>query len=99
MGAHTCFNFVLQATQDGLPLAAKDMHPSFENLIVIGAQGLHASLMDFNHNTSFRYILEDDFISLTSRACICICSGKGARLCWLLGHLFVCFASHTLFSP
>jgi hypothetical protein len=39
--------------------------------------------MDFHHDTSFRFILEDGSISLTSRARIHSCSKKGVRL-WLL---------------
>jgi hypothetical protein len=39
--------------------------------------------MDFHHDTSLRFILEDDFISSTSKACIHFCSGKGAGL-WLV---------------
>jgi hypothetical protein len=56
------------------------MHPSFESLILIGTLGLLASLMDIHHNKSFRSILEDDSISLASKAHIRFCSGKGARL-------------------
>jgi hypothetical protein len=40
-------------------------------------------LMDFHHDTSLRSILEDDSISLTSRAHICFCLGKGTML-WLV---------------
>jgi hypothetical protein len=39
--------------------------------------------MDFHHDTSFRSILEDDSISLTSKADIHFCSSKGAWL-WLV---------------
>jgi hypothetical protein len=39
--------------------------------------------MDLHHDTSFRYILEDDSISLASRICIHSCSGKGIGL-WLV---------------
>jgi hypothetical protein len=39
--------------------------------------------MDIHHNTSFRSILEDEFISLASKACIRFCSSKGVRL-WLI---------------
>jgi hypothetical protein len=34
--------------------------------IITNALGLHASLMDIPHDTSFRSILEDDSISSTS---------------------------------
>jgi hypothetical protein len=55
--------------------------------------------MDIHHDTSLRFILEDDSISLTFKACIHSCLGKGQGYGWLLGHLLVCFALHTLFSP
>jgi len=67
------------------------MHPSFEGLVVTNAPSLHASLMDIHHDTSLRSILKDDFISSTSRTCICFYLGKGVRL-WLVAkpsiHLF-----------
>ncbi len=66
-----------------LPFAVRDMHPSFKSLAIIDAPSLHASLMDFHHDTSLRSILEDDSISLTSRAHICFCLGKGTML-WLV---------------
>jgi hypothetical protein len=69
--------------QDGLPLIAKKMHLSFENLVVTDALGLQASLMDFHHDTSLRSILEDDSISSASKACIHSCSSKGVGL-WLV---------------
>jgi hypothetical protein len=40
-------------------------------------------LMDFHHDTSLRSILKDDSISSTSKAHICSCSSKGAKL-WLV---------------
>jgi hypothetical protein len=82
-----------------IPHVAKEMHPSTESLVVIGAPNLHASLMDIHHDTSLRSILEADSISLASRTCICSCSSRGQGYGWLLGHLFVRFALHTLFSP
>ncbi len=45
--------------------------------------------MDFHHDTSLRFILDDDFIFSTFRAHICSCSGKGARL-WLVARSFIC---------
>jgi hypothetical protein len=39
--------------------------------------------MDIHHNTSLRFILEDDSISLTSKACMHSCLGKGVGL-WLV---------------
>jgi hypothetical protein len=56
------------------------MHPSFESLVVINTLRLHASLMDIHHDASFRDILEDDSISLTSKASIHFCLGNGAGL-------------------
>jgi hypothetical protein len=45
--------------------------------------------MLFHHNTSFRFIFEDDSISLTFRAHIRFCSGKGAGL-WLVVRPSIC---------
>jgi hypothetical protein len=61
----------LCVVRNGFFLVAKEMHPSFANLGNFDIPGLHAYLMDTHHDTSFRSILEDDFISLTSRAHIC----------------------------
>ncbi len=79
----------LCVVQDGLLFAARELHPSFESLTVIGSLGLHAFLMDFHHDTPFRSILEDDSIPLTSRTCIHFCSSKGARL-WLVVRSSIC---------
>jgi hypothetical protein len=65
------------------------MHLFFENLVVIGVPRLHASLMDIHHDTSFRAILEDDSISLASKARIHFCSGNGVGL-WLVARPFIC---------
>jgi len=65
------------------------MHPSFESLTIMGARGLHASLMDIQHDTSLKFILEDDSISSTFKACIYSCSSKGAWL-WLVAKPFIC---------
>ncbi len=59
------------------------MHTSFESLTVTSAPGLHASLMDIHHNTALRSSVENDSISLTSKAYIRSCSRMGARL-WLV---------------
>jgi hypothetical protein len=56
------------------------MHPFFENLAIINALGLWAFLMDIHHDTSLKFILEDNFISLVFRVRICFSLGKGARL-------------------
>jgi hypothetical protein len=45
--------------------------------------------MDIHHDTSFRFILEDDSISSTSRTCIRYCSSKGTGL-WLIVRPFIC---------
>jgi hypothetical protein len=85
--------------RNDFPLAAKEMHLSFEGLTITNAPILHAFFMDIRHNTSLRSILEDDFISSTSKVWICSYSSKGQGYGWLLSHLFVRFASCTLFSP
>jgi hypothetical protein len=36
------------------------MHPSFESLTIINAPSLQTFFMDIHHDTSFRFILEDD---------------------------------------
>ncbi len=73
----------LRAAQDGLPLVTRDIHPSFKSLAVIGASSLQVFFMVIHHDTSLRSILEDDSISLASRARIHFCSGKGTWL-WLI---------------
>jgi hypothetical protein len=45
-GPNTCFNHVLRVMRYDLLPIAKDMHSSFESLVVIHAPSLHASLMD-----------------------------------------------------
>jgi len=59
------------------------MNLSFESLAVTNVLNLYEFLMDIHHNTSLTSILEENSISSTSRAHICSCSGKGARL-WLI---------------
>jgi len=39
--------------------------------------------MDIDHDTSFRFIMEDDSISLASKIHVHFCPGKGAGL-WLV---------------
>jgi hypothetical protein len=55
--------------------------------------------MDTHHDTSFRFILEDDFIPSTSKARIHFCSGKGARL-WLVAKPSICSfcITHFIFT-
>ncbi len=69
----SCFHIVW----DNLFFITRKMHLSFESLVVIDALGLQAFLMDIHHDTSFGSILEDDFISSTSRAHIYFRSNKG----------------------
>jgi hypothetical protein len=45
--------------------------------------------MDIHHNKSLRSILEDDSISLASKACIRFCSSKGMKL-WLIIRPSIC---------
>jgi hypothetical protein len=85
--------------RDVLLLIAKEMHPYFESLTIIDALDLQTFFMDFDHDTSFKFILEDDSISLASKARIHFCSSKGQGYGWLLGHLSVRFTSHILLSP
>ncbi len=82
-GGPHLFLSCLHTTQNDLILATKEMHPSFESLVVINTPSLHASLMDIHHDTSLGFILEDDSISLASRICIRFCSAKGIKL-WLV---------------
>jgi hypothetical protein len=85
--------------RNGLPLATKDIHLYFEDLVVTSVLGLQAYLMDIPHDTSLRSILEDDSISLASRTHICFCSNKGIGL-WLIArpfiHLF--YIAHSTFT-
>jgi hypothetical protein len=55
--------------------------------------------MDIHHITSLRSIFEDDSISSTSRARICSCSGKGARL-WLIARpsIYSFHIAHFIFT-
>jgi hypothetical protein len=55
--------------------------------------------MDIHHDTSFRFILEDDSISLASKTRICSCLGKGARL-WLVVRPSICsfHIAHSTFT-
>jgi hypothetical protein len=55
--------------------------------------------MEFHYDTSLRFILEDDSISLAFKAHICSCSGKGVRL-WLVARPFIhsFFIAHYTFT-
>jgi hypothetical protein len=86
-GPHLLQSCLYATWDDFLPIIKK-MHPSFENLAVINALGLHTSLMDIHHDTYVRSIFEDGSNSLTFRACIRSCLGKGAWL-WLVVKLFI----------
>jgi hypothetical protein len=76
----------------------RDMHLSFESMAITGTPCLRVYLMDIHHDTSFMFILKNDSICSTSKARIHFCLGKGVGLWLLTSHLFVCFASHILFS-
>ncbi len=91
----SCFHVVW----DSCPPITRKMHSYFENLIVTNTLNQQVSLMDTHHDTSFRSILEDDSISLASKACICSCLGKGARL-WLIIRPFICsfHITHFIFT-
>jgi hypothetical protein len=89
----------LRAVRNGLPLVIREMHPFFEILSVIGTPNLQAFLMDIHHDTSLRCILENDYISLTSKVHICSCSNKKVGL-WLVVKSFIglfCIA-HFIFT-
>ncbi len=79
----------LCVTQDGLHVVVKEMHPCFENLIIIDAPSLQVFFMDIHQDTSLRSILEDDSISFTSRTRMCFCLGKGSGL-WLVVRPSIC---------
>ncbi len=96
-GPHLFQSCLCVARDDFLPIV-RDMHFSFESLAITGTISLQASLMNIHHDTSLRSILEDDFISLTSKAHIYSCLARGQGYGWLPYHLFVCFTSHILLS-
>ncbi len=60
-----------------------------KSLTIIGILGLHASLMDIHHDTSFRSILEDDSISSASKTHIHFYMGMGVGL-WLVARPSIC---------
>jgi hypothetical protein len=64
------------------------MHLSFKNLAIIDILGFYASLMDIHHDTFFRSISEDDYISLTFKDYNHYCSDKRVRL-WLIVKLSI----------
>jgi hypothetical protein len=64
------------------------MHILKKNWQLLTPSNLKAFFMDIHHNTSFKFILEDDSISSTSKACICSCFGKGVGL-WLIVRPFI----------
>ncbi len=69
----------------------------FMSLAIINALGLKASLRDIHHSAFLRFILEEDSISLTSKACICFCLCKGSRL-WLIVRPSICSFHITHFT-
>jgi hypothetical protein len=76
--------------QNGLPFTSREMHPSFQSLVITGALGLQASLMDIHHDTFLKSILEDDSVFSTSKARIRFCLHKGFGL-WLIIRPSICF--------
>ncbi len=97
-GSHL-FQSCFHVAQDSFPPATKKIHPSFESLAIIDTLGLQAPLMDIHQNTSFKFILEDDSISFTSKAHIHFCLGKGIRL-WLIirPSIYSLFIAHSTFT-
>jgi len=75
-------------TRDNIPSVIKNMHIFKKKWQLLTPSSLKAFLMDIHHNTSFKFILEDDSISSTSKACICFCLGKGVGL-WLIVRPFI----------
>jgi hypothetical protein len=91
-------SYLCEAQNGFLPIV-KEMHLSFESLTITGTLGLYTSLMDIHHDVSFKFILEDDSISLTSRVHIHFCSSKGVRL-WLVVRPSFCLfcIAHFIFT-
>jgi hypothetical protein len=76
-GPHLLQSYLVEV-QDDLPLTTREMHSSFESLAILAPQVYEYILW-----TSVTSILEDDFISLASKAHIHSCSCKGVGL-WLV---------------
>jgi len=55
--------------------------------------------MDIHHDTSLRFIFEDDFVFLPFKACIHFSLGKRVRL-WLVVRSFICSfrIAHSIFT-
>ncbi len=87
----------LHVAHDNLLLITREIHLSFESLVVVDAPNLQAFFMDIHHDTSFRSIFEDNSISSTSKTCIHSCSNKGARL-WLIARPSICLFHITQFT-
>jgi hypothetical protein len=88
----------LHVTRNGLPLAAREMHLSFESLAVIATLGFQASLMDIHHDTSsgLSWKMTPFFQHLNLAFIFVQIRGHGYGR--LVGHLSVCFTLHILFS-
>ncbi len=82
------FQSCLIVMRNGFFHVTRDMHFLKKSLTITNTLGLYASFMDIHHNTSLRFIFEDDSISPTSRACIHFCLGKGVGL-WLVVRLYI----------
>jgi hypothetical protein len=66
--------------QDGLPFVIREIHFLKKKLAIINAPSLQASLIDVYHDISFRFILEDDSISLTSKSLHSFLFRQGGRV-------------------
>jgi hypothetical protein len=91
------FQLCLCVAQDSLLLVVKKMHLSFESLGVTNTLNLQVFLIDIHYDTSFKFILEDDFISLTFGARIRSCLGKEVGLWLIVKHLSI-HSLHILLS-
>jgi len=82
-----------------LSLIDREMHPSFESLVITNTLGLQTFFMDIYHDTSLRCILKDDSIFSTSIAYIHFYLKKGARL-WLVITPSICsfHIAHFIFT-
>jgi hypothetical protein len=77
----------------------KGVYPSFENLAIIGASSVQTSLMNIHHNTSYKFILEDNSISSAFKAYIRSCLGRGAGLWLIIRPLSIHSTLHALLPP
>ncbi len=88
-GAPHLLQSCFRVAWDNLFVASRKMHLFFQSLAITDILGLQAFFMDIHHDISFRFILEDDSISLTFRTCIHFCSNKRVGL-WLIIRPSIC---------